>query len=306
MALPSLSAALNTGFPVVVCARPWAEDLLNAYPLHSFIPMTGNWQTDRKRVAAHRSGEKNRKAVGLLLPDSLSSALVFRLAGIQCAGYRDDGRSLLLKWPIAKPEPKPHAVVSWYTLTLQALEKWHLTAPQTHPDSSLNLTLTQQHKEAAETLLKKAQLKANNFVLIAPTATGRHKGKNKVWPKFNSLTRTLQKKGYTVVMCPPPAEKQEALQNAPTALCLDSLSLGAFATLAGMATLVICNDSGVSHLASAAGARQITLFGVTHREHTGPWSPNAICVGEMGQWPTDEEVLNHTMPLLQFNKSTNK
>ncbi len=298
MALPSLHAVLESGVPTVVCARSWAEDLLQGYDLAGFLPMSGSWRADRKRVADHKRLHNSGRGVGLLLPDSLSSALVFRLTGLQCAGYRDDGRSFLLKWPFSKPTPKPHAVASWYALTRSALNAWGLTSAPTTPGSELNLALTPKHEAAARTLIARAGLEPGKFILIAPTATGLHKGQVKVWPSFDALTRTLQAKGLRVVMCPPPNEKEEALRNAPTAVCLDSLGLGAFATLTRMSALVICNDSGVSHLAAAAGAQQITLFGVTHAKHTGPWSPFAVCLGEMGHWPSIDTVFESTVQLL--------
>ncbi len=91
MSLPSLDALLATGSPVMVCARAWAQDLLAAYPLAGFIPMRANWRADRAAVHAARRAAGHRQARALLLPDSLSSALVFRFAGLRCAGYRDDG-----------------------------------------------------------------------------------------------------------------------------------------------------------------------------------------------------------------------
>lgn len=302
MALPSLNALLQSGMPTVVCARPWAQDLLRAYPLKGFVPMSGAWRTDRKRVAEYRRLHGHEHALGLLLPDSLSSALVFRLAGLQCAGYRDDGRSLLLKWGFSKPTPKPHAVESWFMLTRLALNAWSYHLVDEKPGPTLGLSLSSEHEASALALLHQAGLEPNNFILIAPTATGRHKGQIKVWPGFNALTRALQEKGMRVVMCPPPNEKEEALRNAPTAYCLPAQGLGAFATLTRMSALVICNDSGVSHLSAAAGAQQITLFGVTNPKHTGPWSPLARCLGDMGQWPDTENVLKHTLQILQ-NKS---
>ena len=50
MSLPSLEALLATGLPVVACARPWARDLLSAYPLAGFVPMKGAWRADRAAV----------------------------------------------------------------------------------------------------------------------------------------------------------------------------------------------------------------------------------------------------------------
>ncbi|WP_262357148.1 glycosyltransferase family 9 protein, partial [Bordetella pertussis] len=42
----------------------------------------------------------------------------------------------------------------------------------------------------------------------------------------------------------------EARRNAPSATLLPPLGLGAFAALAQRAALVVCNDSGVSHVAA--------------------------------------------------------
>jgi heptosyltransferase II len=55
---------------------------------------------------------------------------------------------------------------------------------------------------------------------------------------------------------------------------------------------VLANDSGVSHLAAAVGAPQVTLIGVTDPARTGPWSPRAVCAGKLGHWPTVNEALS--------------
>lgn len=298
MSLPSLHALLDTGVPIVVCARSWARDLLAAYPLAGFLEMTGHWRQDRATVHSHRRKNHPRGSRGLLLPDSLSSAMVFKFAGVACAGYRDDGRSLILRWPINKPGHELHAVQSWHALTAQALKRWNLALPQDGPDKELGLELTGQHRTDAAQALSAAGIAAGKFILIAPTATGLHKGKVKVWPHFDALTRQLQSLGHTVVMCPPPAEVDAARQNAPTALLLPPLKLGAFATLTQLAALVVCNDSGVSHVAAAAGARQLTLFGVTDQKRTGPWSSHAHCLGSASAWPTLEQTLQEVLALL--------
>src|SRR5690606_15896190 len=300
MSLPSLDAVLATGVPVVVCARGWARDLLAGYGLAGFIEMTGRWREDRAAVHAFRKKAAHAHPRGLLLPDSLSSAMVFKFAGVPSAGYRDDGRSLILRWPLPKPRASVHAVESWYHLTLQALRRWNCPLPPPRPATQLGLRLTDRHRSEANQALQQAGLTEGDFVLIAPTATGQHKGRAKVWPHFDALTRSLQQVGHTVVMCPPPAEVEAARSNAPTAICLPPLKLGAFATLTQQAGLVICNDSGVSHLAAAAGARQITLFGVTQRERTGPWSRQATCLGSADGWPDIAEVEDHALAMLQL------
>lgn len=298
MSLPSLHALLDTQLPVVVCARPWARDLLAGYRLAGFIEMKGQWRADRAAVHAHRKRAQHAHPRGLLLPDSLSSAMVFKFAGIPSAGYRDDGRSLILRWPVNKPSASLHAVESWYYVTSQALKRWNLPTRPMGAGRRLELRLADRHYSEGMQAMREAGLEQGEFILIAPTATGLHRGRIKVWPHYDALTRRLQSLGHTVAMCPPPAEAEAARVNAPTALCLPPIKLGAFATLTQLASLVVCNDSGVSHLAAAAGARQLTLFGVTQRERTGPWSDSATCLGAAHAWPSLEEVEQQVLALL--------
>ena len=298
MSLPCLDLLLNTGVPVVACARPWAKDLLSAYQLAGFVEMNGRVREDRARIATHRKRARHAHTRGLILPDSLSSALVFKFAGIPSAGYRDDGRSLLLRWPIAKPRAELHAAQSWFHLTTQALGRWKLPVIPVALPATLGLETTPQHEEQALEIVHAAGMTPGGFILIAPTATGLHRGKVKVWPHFDEFTRELQQLGHIVAMCPPASERATALEAAPTAVCLPSLGLGAFATLTRLSALVVCNDSGVSHLAAAANARQLTLFGVTDPRRTGPWSPSATCLGALGEWPSLADALDHTSQLI--------
>ena len=289
MALPTLLAVCARG-PVYVCARPWAKDLLAGVPMAGFLPMTGKFATDRRTVARHRA-QLGGAAKGLLLPDSLSSAAVFRLAGVVSAGYRDDGRSLLLKWPFQKPTQPMHAVQSWYHLGALAQQAWGDSAFPKDPPARLMLPITPDHARAAQTVIEKYKLDTERLILIAPTATGLHKGRVKVWPHYEALASRLINDGYRVVYCVPPAERDQAHANAPSAQALEPLGLGAYAALTRRARLVVCNDSGVSHLAAAAQACQLTLFGVTSAARTGPWSPDATCLGSDTTWPTLDAVV---------------
>lgn len=292
MCLPCLHAVISTGCDVVVCGKPWANELLSGLQGIRFIPFTGKWNTDKNTLKSTLEAHTQQQSVGLLLPDSLSSALAFRLAGLPCAGYKDDGRSLLLRWAITKPKAPLHAVESWYYLTHYALTQWGFNVPE-NPDPYLHLPLTTAHEAQAQALL--SPLNHAPFILIAPTATGKHKGKEKIWPFFEILTKQLQKKGMMVVMSPPAQEKEMALTHAPSASLLPPIGLGGFIALLKKADVVICNDSGVSHLAALGAKKQITLIGVTDPIRTAPWSADAIVLGSMGHWPRVDEVMAHIL-----------
>lgn len=300
MCLPALKLLQQAGVPVVVCGRSWAKSLLTGMRTDGFIEMTDSLKDNVRALRTWRR-EHPTHQLGLLMPDSLSSALAFRLAGIKSAGWRDDGRSLLLKWGYNKPTQPLHAVQSWFALTQRALESWGVDAAQALLPDSLNLPITNEHKQAAAAVMREAGLKPGQFVLIAPTATGHHRGQKKVWPHFDALARVLQNNRIKVAMCPPETEQAAANRAAPTVDLIRPLDLGAFCALTQQAKLVICNDSGVAHLCAAANARQVTLFGVTDAERTGPWTPNSINMGQNGRWPTAGEVVTRIQPLLTSN-----
>lgn len=300
MCLPALDLLTHSGVPFVVCARGWAKDLLTGLKTEGFIEMTDSIRSNLRALRQWRSEHPTHRH-GLLMPDSLSSALTFKLAGIQSAGWCDDGRSLLLKWGYQKPCVSMHAVESWFELTQRALSSWGIDARNTSLTRTLNLNITNEHKQSATAALRGAGLKAGQFVLIAPTATGQHHGQNKVWPHFDALARVLQNNRISVAMCPPLSEQTAANRAAPTVDLIRPLNLGAFCALTRMASLVICNDSGVAHLCAAAGARQLTLFGVTDAHKTGPWNPESCNMGQNGAWSTAGEVVAQVQMLLNSN-----
>src|SRR5690606_25655908 len=153
----------------------------------------------------------------------------------------DDGRSLLLKWGFTKPSQSLHAVQSWYWLTREAFARWNITLP---PEPAQSLYQASDPATLATAQATLATVTTDRPVLIAPTATGEHKGKNKVWPHFDSLVRQLQGQGYTVIMSPPPNEVAQAKANAPSATVVPPLDLAGFVALIRQCSLVICNDSG--------------------------------------------------------------
>lgn len=298
MSLPVLTLCHTLGLEVAVAGRPWAADLLSALPLTAILPMQGRIYEDVTTLRSWRAAHPGWRH-GLLLPDSLSTALTFRLAGLRSAGYRDDGRSLLLTWPYDKPLSPLHAVQSWHHLACAALRAWGYDISKATIPERLGLALTPRHAQEAARAMNDANLVPGQFVLIAPTATGRHQGQVKVWPHFDALTRSLQGQGMRVVACPPPAEQESARMAAPTAEVLAPIGLGAYCALARDCALVVCNDSGVSHLCAAVGARQVTLFGVTNPARTGPWTPDSVNLGQNGQWPGTQEVISRVVQILQ-------
>ncbi len=295
MCLPALSLLEQAGLSLVLCGKPWAPDLFAGLAPAGVMAAGQGIGADIRSLRARPP----RGARALLFTNSFSSALAMRLAHIPAAGYRHDGRSLLLRWPVPRPEGK-HEVEVFFHLAREALKRWDIdvsTLP-TVPAPRLSLPLTVGNHAAAAQALALTGID-RPIVLLSPTATGLHHGRPKAWPHFEALAQELERAGHLCVICPPPNEVKVAQAAVPTARLLPSLPLGGFAALAQRAALVVCNDSGTSHLAASVGARQITLFGVTRRERTGPWTPDAVCLGSHEAWPDIGEVTSEALRLLR-------
>ncbi|HLR82875.1 MAG TPA: glycosyltransferase family 9 protein [Paenalcaligenes sp.] len=293
MCLPIIDALLESPqYELVICARPWAQQLLRHYPIRHWVLLKGHTRQDAKEIKKHRQYYDDRKAKGLIIPDSFSSAFIFWWGSIPSAGVRDEGRSFFLRWPFDKPDSSLHTVQYWYELARLAMQRWQTPIQPLHSEQ-LELRLPQ----STQSLLP-VEYQSGKTVLIAPTATGKHLGNVKIWPHFEALTYALKKRGIHVLMCPPPNEIEQAIANAPSAYRLEPLPIDQFAQLCQQVDLVVCNDSGVSHVAAAAQAKQITLFGVTSAARTGPWSKHALCLGELNRWPSLTQVLTACLAIL--------
>lgn len=294
MALPALHRLREAGYPLILVGRSWARDLLSGLEASQFIAIEGRLREDIGQVRRALGGTRHD---GICFPDSLSSAALFRLSGVRTGGYRDDGRSLLLTWPVRKPAGQVHAVQSYFHLAQSVLSAWGIGPTRIEPGPDLHLPITSGHTLTARTVLARSGL-ARPFVLLSPTATGLHRGRVKSWPHYEALAQHLLARGLAVAVCPPPNEVDLARATTPSAQVLPSLPLGAYAALTREAALVVCNDSGTSHVAAAAGARQLTLFGVTQPWRTRPWSQSARWIGEDTGWPSLETVTAEVDALL--------
>jgi heptosyltransferase-2 len=226
---------------------------------------------------------------GLILPNSFGSALGFALAGVPSAGLAGDGRRMLLRWPIQDPGPR-HEVERFHTAAVGALRAWGSRGEFPVP-TDLGLPVTGEQEAHAQKDLREQGV-AGAYALLAPIATGLHHGQVKHWPHFAALMPELQQRGLQAVVAPP-AQEADAVRTAmPEATLLRPVPLGVYAALAQRAAIVIANDSGSSHVAAAVGARQVTIFGVTDRKRSGPWSRRAVCVGDNGAWPDVAQVLD--------------
>lgn len=297
MTMPALKLLDASGFSLNLVGKSFVGELFEGTTWR-FDPIEGSVFDDIGRIKALAATVPNPK--GVLMPNSFGSALLFKLAGIASVGLATDGRSLLLEHAIKEP-PKMHEVRRFWYVAYEALKAWGVKPAYDEPEASINMKLAQRNLAGARNLAEKINL-PKRYAVLAPIAKGRHEGKEKYWRHFNELVKPLKERGIEPVVFPAKDEVQASKLSCPDAIHYDPTTLGNFAALCANAAIVIANDSGVSHIAAAVGAPQITIVGVTDTERTSPWNNKNIIVGRKGKWPEVNEVVDAIDRCLSANK----
>lgn len=193
--------------------------------------------------------------------------------------FRFAGITPLLNGPYSRPrrpdEPVRHKVAE--AASILGLEDAP-PAPVLWPDA------------AAEARLPDAARRPGPILVLGPGASRI----GKTWPadRFAELARRLTQAdgplaGARVAviggpMDRPAAEAVGAALSPERFIDLTGADLGLTAALLGRARLFVGNDSGMTHLAAAAGAPTLALFGPTDERRYAPYGPRAAFVRAPG------------------------
>lgn len=288
MTLPALRLLEASGFTPMLTGKRWAEDLMSGMGWR-FDPIEGHVTEDLHRIR-YISNHLGPRPLGLLFPNSFSSALLFSIGRVRNAGFPTDGRRFLLDKVVEEPRTM-HEVERFFRLAHGAIKAWGGTPAWDSVPEELGMRLLARHEAAARNLMAEHGI-PENFALLAPIARGLHHGKEKQWKHFNELCQPLRDMGIEPIVFPSVREEEANHAACPNARILPPTTLGNYAALAKRARIVIANDSGISHVAAAVSANQITLLGVTNPARTRPWNSKALCLGNNTDgWPSLQQVL---------------
>ena len=289
MTLPALRLLEASGFTPMLTGKRWAEDLMSGMGWR-FDPIEGHVTEDLHRIR-YISNHLGPRPLGLLFPNSFSSALLFSIGRVRNAGFPTDGRRFLLDKVVEEPGTM-HEVERFFRLAHGAIKAWGGTPAWDSVPEELGMRLLARHEAAARNLMAEHDI-PESFALLAPIARGLHHGKEKQWKHFNELCGPLRDMGIEPIVFPSVREEEANHAACPNARILPPTTLGNYAALAKRARIVIANDSGISHVAAAVSANQITLLGVTDPARTRPWNSKAVCLGNNTDgWPSLDEVLS--------------
>jgi heptosyltransferase-2 len=212
--------------------------------------------------------------VALVLPPSFSSAwFAFRTGARERIGFAHEGRSPLLTRAVRRP-PRGELHLSREYARLGESHRVAWTDPGP-------LRVTAAAHAAARALLDDDPA-VRPLVVLGPGAVY---GPAKRWSpeRFAALARRCVDHGDQVIVCGGGGDRAvcEAVASAaggPVRSLAGRTDLPTQAALLASAALAVCNDSGLAHLAGAAGAPTVALFGSTSSAWTAPLGPRVRVV----------------------------
>ncbi len=264
MALPAL-LALKRKMQLWIAGKSWVEELYADAGFAGFITFSSKAQ-----LLSELKGKGFE--LGVLFPNSFSSALLMRLAGIKrLAGYPSDMRGWLLEIKVNPPEGKLHQV-----------DRYRRIAEAVVGDANLpfKMPLSPERRERGEKLLAKA-----GFVKDIPVVginPGAFYGSAKCWPadRFRQLVVRLRSKGLQVAVFGSPSERQLSnfVAGKEGVSFAGWTSVGDLVAILANIAVLVTNDSGPMHIANSLGRPVVALFGPTDPKLTGPYNKPHILI----------------------------
>jgi lipopolysaccharide heptosyltransferase II len=148
----------------------------------------------------------------------------------------------------------------------------------------LELFVSGDEKKRAKSFLKEQGLKEGQTLIALAPGGGKSWGDKawyKYWPleKFAGLVNKLQDEGAKVILLGDDSDISicdnliQLLKDKPINFC-GKTNLRQFFAVLSKSDLVICNDSGTLHAATALGKKIVSLFGPTSEISYGPYPPS--------------------------------
>jgi ADP-heptose:LPS heptosyltransferase len=274
-AVPALRS-LRTGFPdahISLVGLPWAREFvqrLGAYvdeliefPGYPGLPERG-WEPKAvARFLDEMQGRRPDLAIQMHGDGSLTNPLVALFGARYLAGFVG-GAAWAPESGSFMPYPEDLSEVRRHIALMR-----FLGLPDT--GEGLEFPVTDADRREARSLLAEAGV-TGDYALVHPGA----RAAERRWPldDFSALTEALEADGIRVILTGSSAERSltagVAERSRSAVDTAGRTSLGGLAALVESARVVVCNDTGVSHVAAALRVPSVVLFSTSDPAR---WAP---------------------------------
>lgn len=280
MCTPAITA-LRANFPhayIAVVVRPWVKDILSGNPyLDELIPYS--WTSLGRYLRFIGMLRKKEFDMGILFPNSFSSAWMFFLAGIPYrVGYNTQGRGFLLTHKI----PFTRNYLREYQVDYYLRIAYHLGNKRA--SRNFYLRVSEEAEEYSAQLLKKHGVREGDF--LVGFNPGGSFGPAKRWParKFAGLGNVLVRQyGVKIILFGSPqevklVEKVKRKIRYKVIMTAGKTSLEQLSALIKNCSLFITNDTGPLHIAIALNVPVVAIFGPTDPGKVLPRTGEVVAV----------------------------
>jgi lipopolysaccharide heptosyltransferase II len=269
--LPGLKLdALAPAWTAPVLARmPQIDEVIESPFGHGELKLLDRWRLGRQIRSV-------RYDQAIILPNSFKSALVPWFADIPLrTGFLGESRYGVLNIRHRLDADALPLMAERYAKLAEPPE-----SPPVRPLRAVRLEVNQ-----ANLVINLSRLGLSRSRPIAVLCPGAEYGPAKRWPAghFAELARALDARGLSVWLIgsaqdKPVADEIAARSNQAVLNLSGRTDLGAAIDLMSLASVVISNDSGLMHVASALGRPLVALYGSSSADHTPPLTPGARIV----------------------------
>jgi lipopolysaccharide heptosyltransferase II len=278
---------------ITLATRSWAKGLFaDADFIDELLPYDRH--PNRLSAVVRQVSEWRRQSfdLAILFQNAFEAALIGYLARVPLRiGYRSDGRWLLLTHRLSLPDWR-HArhEVFYYLNVVAELERWICGSSEIlrrDPVFTLSVSSARQ-TEAREILRNHGARDCHPLIALCP---GSINSRAKRWPyeRYAALgDRLIEQLDADLLLIGSPDELDisvavsRQMRNQPITLT-GQTDLAQAVAILSVADLLVTNDTGPAHIASALGRPTLVIFGPTNPLTTRPFS----AVAEIVRHPPD-------------------
>ncbi|CAA9405579.1 MAG: ADP-heptose--lipooligosaccharide heptosyltransferase II [uncultured Pyrinomonadaceae bacterium] len=288
MQIPALRQ-LRRVFPaanITLHTRTWAQGIFeDADFLDEILTFEKTESKIKDALAQAKILREKNYDLAVLFPNSFESALVAKLASIpKRFGYATDARGLLLTDAVTVPEWKTTRHEVFYYLNLvAAVEKKIVGAETVLADApKIDLEVSGDRKTRARRMLAENGVNTSRKVVALGVGSTNSRAKRWSAERYAELNDRLQNEANADVILVGAADELEVSnevyersKNKPIILT-GKTDLAEAAAILSLVDLLVSNDMGLAHVASAVGAKTLVIFGPTNPRTTRPWNAEII------------------------------
>ena len=283
MTIPALRALrrIFPGAEITLHTRAWAQGIFQDADFIDEILIIEPRETVFQQA---RKLKEKRFDLAVLFTNSFQTALVAKLGGAKKRfGYANEGRSFLLTDAVKMPGWKNERHEVFYYLNLvSAVEKRFFGESKIKEDESNRLQISPERRARAREILREngADLSKKTVALGAGSTNSRAKR----WQaeSFARLNDRLQGElNANVILVGAKDEldvSSEVFEKSrlKPKILTGETDLAEAAAILSEVDLLVSNDSGLAHVASAAGTKTLVIFGPTNEKTTQPLGSEII------------------------------